>query len=81
MAQIPFVGPSYNLRKRPQSVQRSINLVPVPQEPGNERTRWVFKDVPGLSSVFTGAGLALLRITEDGQQRITEDGEDRRIEG
>lgn len=48
MAQIPFVGPSYNLDSRPASVQRTINLVPYPQEPGNERTKWVFKDVPGL---------------------------------
>lgn len=44
----PFVGPSYNLDSRPASVQRTVNLIPVPQEPGNERTTWVFKDVPGL---------------------------------
>lgn len=80
--QIPFVGPSYNLRRRPHSVQRSINLIPVPQEPGNERTRWVFKDAPGLQS-FLGADveLVVLRITEDGEQRITEDGDERVIEG
>lgn len=48
MADIPFVGPSYNLTSRPASVQRTINLIPVPQEPGNERTAWVFKDAPGL---------------------------------
>ena len=45
---VPFVGPSYNLSKRQQSVQRTVNMIPVPQEPGNERTAWVFKDVPGL---------------------------------
>ncbi len=78
--QIPFVGPTYNLRKRPLSVQRTVNLIPVPQEPGNERTAWVFKDTPGLQDFFAGAGLELLRITEDGQQRITEDGQDREIE-
>jgi hypothetical protein len=44
----PFVGPSYNLDSRPASVQRTVNLIPVPQEPGNERTSWVFKDAPGL---------------------------------
>jgi hypothetical protein len=58
VATIPFVGPSYNLESRPASVQRTINLVPVPQEPGNERTAWVFKDVPGLVLVqdFAGGG-------------------------
>lgn len=81
MSQIPFVGPSYNLRRRPHSVQRTVNLVPVPQEPGNERTAWVFKDAPGLTSIFTDAGLDLLRITEDGQFRNTESGADRQIEG
>jgi hypothetical protein len=44
---VPFVGPSYNLA-RPASVQRSIGLMPVPVEPGNERTLWAFKDAPGL---------------------------------
>jgi hypothetical protein len=44
----PFVGPSYQLDSRPASVQRTVNLVPVPQEPGNERTSWVFMDAPGL---------------------------------
>jgi hypothetical protein len=44
----PFVGPSYNLESRPASVQRTINMVPVPLEPGNERFEWTFEDVPGL---------------------------------
>jgi len=48
MADVPFVGPSYNLTSRPASVQRTVNLIPVPQEPSNERTSWIFKDVPGL---------------------------------
>ncbi len=43
-----LIGPTYNLESRPASVQRTVNLVPVPLEPGNERTGWVFKDVPGL---------------------------------
>jgi len=80
MAQLPFVGPSYNLESRPSGVQRTVNLVPVPQEPGNERTAWVFKDVPGLVE-FAGAEIDLLRITELSEQRITEDGECRTIEG
>jgi hypothetical protein len=51
MPQIPFIGPSYQLASRPASVQRTINMVPVPQEPGNERTAWVFKDVAGLVAI------------------------------
>jgi hypothetical protein len=77
---IPFVGPTYNLRKRPLAVQRTVNMVPVPVEPGNERTAWVFKDAPGLRNFFDSAGLESLRITEDGQFRNTEDGQDRSIE-
>lgn len=49
--QLPFIGGSYNLDSRPASVQRTINLVPVPLEPGNERAPWVLKDVPGLTNV------------------------------
>lgn len=44
---LPFVGPSYNLN-RPASIQRTIGMMPVPVEPGNERSPWTFKDVPGL---------------------------------
>ncbi len=46
--EIPFVGPTFSLESRPSGVQRTVGLVPVPQEPGNERTAWTFKDVPGL---------------------------------
>jgi hypothetical protein len=55
--EIPFIGPTYNLESRPSGVQRTINLIPHPQEPGNERTGWVFKDVPGLVLVqdFSGS--------------------------
>lgn len=48
-----LVGPSYNLLSRPASVQRTVNMVPVPLEPGNERTPWVLKDVPGLVSAVS----------------------------
>lgn len=30
-------------------MQRTVGLIPVPQETGNERVSWVFKDVPGLT--------------------------------
>jgi hypothetical protein len=43
-----FIGPAYNLESRPASVQRTVNMVPVPLEPGNERTAWIFDDVEGL---------------------------------
>jgi len=48
MADTPFIGPSYSLVSKPASVQRTINMQPVPIEPGNERAGWVFKDVHGL---------------------------------
>jgi hypothetical protein len=44
----PLIGPSYNLRRRKASVQRTVNMIPVPMEPGNERSPWVLKDAPGL---------------------------------
>jgi len=47
----PFVGPSFSFLSKPQSVQRTVNLMPVPLEPGNERAGWVFRDVPGLVKV------------------------------
>jgi hypothetical protein len=54
----PLVGPSYNLRDRPASVQRSINLMPVPVEAGNERAGWTLKDVPGLRVFSVSVGVA-----------------------
>jgi hypothetical protein len=48
MAKIPFIGPSYDLPSRPSGVQRTVNMFPIPEEPGNERAAWTFKDVPGL---------------------------------
>lgn len=44
---VPFIGPSYNL-SRPASIQRTIGMMPVPVEPGNERAPWTFKDIPGI---------------------------------
>lgn len=48
MPSSPFIGPSYALRNRYGSVARTVNLMPRPIEPGNERTDWIFVDVEGL---------------------------------
>lgn len=53
---VPFVGPSYQLRSVNADQQRAVNLVPVPLEPGNERSGWRFEDVPGLSVAYTLSG-------------------------
>ena len=45
---MPFVGGTYNLNDRAASVQRTVNLMPVPMEPGNEEHARAFLDVPGL---------------------------------
>lgn len=58
-----FIGPSYDLRSPIASLQRTIGMVPVPIEPGNERTPWVFKDVPGLAQ-FCNVGAAIRGIYE-----------------
>lgn len=50
---VPFVGPSYQLRSRNADLQRSVGLIPVPLEPGNERSVWRFEDVPGLVVAYT----------------------------
>ena len=52
---IKFIGPTYDLPSRPSGLQRTVNMVPVPEEPGNERTAWVYKDVPGLVAFNTSA--------------------------
>lgn len=48
----PFVGPTYPLGSRVQSVARTVNMTPVLLE-SNDRARWVFKDVPGLVNLST----------------------------
>ncbi|MGL4577105.1 MAG: hypothetical protein ACRCV9_20125 [Burkholderiaceae bacterium] len=63
MKDIDLVGPSYDLDSAPSGVQRTINLVPVPVEPGNERTAWVLEDVPGLTSFSTAPVVPALDIT------------------
>lgn len=66
--EIPFISGSYNLETREAAVQRTINMEPMPQEPGNERTAWVFKDVPGLVLItdFAVAGGANWLGYDDG---------------
>jgi hypothetical protein len=59
-----LIGPSYNLESRPASVQRTVNMVPVPLEAGNERTAFVFKDVPGLVNGIGDAGWEEAPATE-----------------
>jgi len=56
---IRLVGPSYKLDSRPASVQRTVNMYLVPQEPGNERTPWVLQDVPGLAAFSAPPAIAI----------------------
>lgn len=70
--EIPFIGPSYSLDSRPSGVQRTVNLIPHPQEPGNERSAWVFKDVPGLVLVSSLESFYILM--ETGEHILIEDG-------
>lgn len=46
---VPFIGPSYNLDSRAASTQRTVNMYPVPVEPGNETAGVTLKDIPGLT--------------------------------
>lgn len=73
----PFIGPSYNLPRRMASIQRTVNLIPVPLEAGNERTTWVFRDVPGLELVYLSQDVS--RITEDEAPRTTQEFDDRAV--
>lgn len=41
------------LRSRNADVQRTIGMVPLPMEPGNERAGWRFEDIPGLVFAYT----------------------------
>ena len=71
---IRLVGPSYKLDSRPASVQRTVNMYLVPQEPGNERTPWVLQDVPGLASFSVSAAgpvIAWLAIATDPDSTAT----------
>lgn len=63
----PFIGPSYQLASRPASVQRTVNMIPVPLEPGNERTEFVFKDLPGLTLFADLGGVARGAINVNGR--------------
>lgn len=51
---VPFVGGSYELRRKKADVQRSVNLMPTPIESGTGKADLFLKPVPGLS-VFSEA--------------------------
>lgn len=51
-----FVGPSYPLSSRVASVERAVNLVPVPIESPNAARRIGYRDVPGLTLKATLGG-------------------------
>lgn len=68
---IPFVGPSYQLRSRNADQQRTVNMIPVPLEPGNERSVWRFEDVPGLVVAYTlGSGPIRAAINVNGRNFV-----------
>lgn len=46
--EIPFVGPSYDLKVKKADVQRSVNLMPTPIESGTGKSGMFLKPVPGL---------------------------------
>jgi len=50
---VPFVYGSYSLRSRTADLQRTVGMIPMPLEPANERSLWVFKDVPGLVQAYS----------------------------
>lgn len=54
---MPFVGPSYPLTSWVASVERAINLVPVPIESPNAARKIGYRDLPGLTlkASLTGA--------------------------
>src|SRR6476469_6365960 len=56
---VPFVGQSYQLRSRTADLQRTVNMIPLPLEPGNERSVWRFKDIPGLVAEYDIGGGAV----------------------
>jgi len=68
---IRLVGPSYKLDSRPASVQRTVNMYLVPQEPGNERTPWVLQDVPGLAAFSAPPAIAWLAVATDSSSTAT----------
>ena len=47
---IPFVGPSYDLKRRKADVQRSVNLMPTKVENASGKNAMFLKPVPGLDT-------------------------------
>jgi hypothetical protein len=54
--QVPFVGPSYDLKVRKADVQRSVNMMPTPIESGTGKAKVFLKPVPGLREFSAGDG-------------------------
>lgn len=46
---VPFVGGSYELKRKKADVQRSINFMPTPIESGSGKSPAFLKPIPGLS--------------------------------
>lgn len=59
---VPFVGPSYELKRRKADTQRSINLMPTRVESGSGKSKQFLAPYPGLSAFSTGAELAEVHI-------------------
>lgn len=55
VARVPFVGGSYELRRKKADVQRSINLMPTLIESGSGKAAMYLKPIPGLRA-FSGGG-------------------------
>jgi hypothetical protein len=68
MAQIPIVGPSYNLRVRKADVQRSINLFPSIVESGSGKAPAILQSIPGLVLFAdTGSEIRAMKTAKDGR--------------
>ncbi len=68
MAQIPIVGPSYNIRVRKADIQRSINLFPSIVESGAGKAPAILQSIPGLTLFADGGSeTRAMRTLKDGR--------------
>ena len=61
---IPFVGPSYDLKRRKADVQRSVNLMPTKVENASGKNAMFLKSVPGLTVLSEPVASCLGTILE-----------------
>jgi hypothetical protein len=54
---IPFIGGSYELKRKKADVQRSVNLMPTPIESGSGKSGQFLQSIPGLTE-FSGLYVA-----------------------